>query len=167
MVSIFIDELQDYLALPTSFSDALSQARGLGVAYTVAHQYRGQLPPDILAGVDANCRNKIIFGLNSDDAKALAAQAQELEPLDFMTLPRYEIYTAFQSDGSATGWISARTLPPPEPVRMAAELKAESMKRYGVTAAKTEQSLIQLMMPPTPPPDSLINDAPIGRKKKS
>ncbi len=167
MVSIFIDELQDYLALPTSFSDALSQARGLGVAYTVAHQYRGQLPPDILAGVDANCRNKIIFGLNSDDAKALAAQAQELEPLDFMTLPRYEIYTAFQSDGSATGWISARTLPPPELVRMAAELKAESMKRYGVPAAKTEQSLIQLMMPPTPPPDSLINDAPIGRKKKS
>ena len=167
MVSIFIDELQDYLALPTSFSDALSQARGLGVAYTVAHQYRGQLPPDILAGVDANCRNKIIFGLNSDDAKALASQAQELEALDFMTLPRYEIYTAFQSDGSATGWISARTLPPPEPVRMAAELKAESMKRYGVPAAKTEQSLIQLMMPPTPPPDSLINDAPIGRKKKS
>lgn len=50
---------------------------------------------------------------------------------------------------------------------MAAELKAESMKRYGVPVAKTEQSLIQLMSPPTPPPDSLINDAPIGRKKKS
>ena len=44
MVSIYIDELQDYLSLPTSFGDALAQARGLGVAYTVAHQYRGQLP---------------------------------------------------------------------------------------------------------------------------
>ena len=56
-VSIYIDELQDYLALPTSFSDALAQARGLGVGYTVAHQYRGQLPPDIKAGIDANTRN--------------------------------------------------------------------------------------------------------------
>lgn len=30
IVSIFIDELQDYLSLPTDLSDALAQARGLG-----------------------------------------------------------------------------------------------------------------------------------------
>ena len=165
-VSIFIDELQDYLALPTSFSDALAQARGLGVAYTVAHQYRGQLPPDIKAGIDANCRNKIAFGLNSDDAKDMAAQAPELEPIDFMTLPRYEIYTSFQSGGKSTGWISGKTLPPPEPIRMAAELKAESMKRYGVPAEQTEVELIRMMTRMCPEPDPVITDAPIGRRKK-
>lgn len=138
MVSIYIDELQDYLSLPTSFSDALAQARGLGVAYTVAHQYRGQLPPDVKAGIDANCRNKIIFGLNSDDAKDMAAQAPELEALDFMTLPRYHIYTTLQSGGRNTGWISGRTLSPVPPLRMAAEIKAESMRRYGVPAEETE-----------------------------
>lgn len=166
MVSIFIDELQDYLALPTSFSDALAQARGLGVAYTIAHQYRGQLPPDIKAGIDANCRNKIAFGLNSDDAKDMAAQAPELEALDFMTLPRYEIYTSFQSGGKSTGWISGRTLPPPQPIRMAAELKAESMKRYGVPAERTEAELIRMMTRPEPEPDPIVTDAPIGRRKK-
>jgi len=165
-VSIFIDELQDYLALPTSFSDALAQARGLGVAYTVAHQYRGQLPPDIKAGIDANCRNKIAFGLNSDDAKDMAAQAPELEAVDFMTLPRYEIYTCFQSGGKSTGWISGRTMPPPEPIRMAAELKAESMKRYGVPAERTEAELIRMMTRVRPEPDPIVTEAPIGRRKK-
>jgi len=57
LVSVYIDELQDYLSLPTDFSDALAQARGLGVGLTLAHQFREQLPPDIRAGVDANARN--------------------------------------------------------------------------------------------------------------
>lgn len=166
MVSIYIDELQDYLALPTSFSDALAQACGLGVAYTVAHQYCGQLPPDIRAGIDANCRNKIAFGLNSEDARDMAAQAPELEPLDFMMLPRYEIYASFQSGGKSTGWISGRTLPPPPPIRMAAELKAESMKRYGVPAEETEAELIRMMTRPDPKPDPFVTDAPIGRREK-
>ena len=167
MVSIYIDELQDYLSLPTSFSDALAQARGLGVAYTVAHQYRGQLPPDIKAGIDANCRNKIAFGLNSDDAKDMAAKAPELEPLDFMTLPRYEIYTSFQQGGKSTGWLSGKTLPPPEPIRMAAELKAASMSRFGVPAEETEAELIRLISKPPSEPDPAVEDAPIGRRRKS
>lgn len=166
MVSIYIDELQDYLSLPTSFSDALAQARGLGVAYTVAHQYRGQLPPDIKAGIDANCRNKIIFGLNSDDAKDMAEESPDLLPLDFMTLPRYQIYTTFQSGGRSTGWISGQTLPPSPSVRMAAECKAESMKRYGVPAEETEAELIHIMSPREPEPDPIVADAPIGRRKK-
>ena len=166
MVSVYIDELQDYLALPTSFSDALAQARGLGVAYTVAHQYRGQLPADIKAGIDANCRSRIAFGMNSDDARDMAAQAPALEALDFMTLPRYEIYTCFQSGGKSTGWISGRTLPPPEPIRMAAELKAESMKRYGVPAEQTEAELIRRMTRVEAEPDPIVTDAPIGRRKK-
>ena len=166
MVSVYIDELQDYLALPTSFSDALAQARGLGVAYTVAHQYRGQLTADIKAGIDANCRSRIAFGMNSDDAKDMAAQAPGLEALDFMTLPRYEIYTCFQSGGKSTGWISGRTLPPPEPIRMAAELKAESMKRYGVPAEQTEAELIRRITRVEAEPDPIVTDAPIGRRKK-
>lgn len=165
-VSVYIDELQDYLALPTSFSDALAQARGLGVAYTVAHQYRGQLPPDIKTGIDANCRNMIVFGPNSDDAKDMAAQAPELQALDFMSLPRYHIYTSFQSCGKSTGWISGQTLPPSPPLRLAAELKAESMKRYGVPAEQTEAELIQMMTRQEPQPDPNIINSPIGRKRK-
>lgn len=74
IVNVYIDELQDYISsLSADLSDSLAQARGLGVGMTLAHQYRDQLPPEIRAGVDANCRNKIVFGLNSKDAKDIAA----------------------------------------------------------------------------------------------
>ena len=128
----------------------------------MAHQYRGQLPPDIKAGIDANCRNKIIFGLNSDDAKDMAEESPDLLPLDFMTLPRYQIYTTFQSGGRSTGWISGQTLPPSDPLRMAAECKAESMKRYGVPAETTEAQLIKIMTQPEPEPDPPPLSSPLG-----
>lgn len=144
LVSIYIDELQDYLSLPTDLADALAQARGLGVGMTLAHQYRGQLPPEIKAGVDANARNKIIFGLNGSDAKDLAGQAPELTPEDFMLLPRYHIYTNIMQNRKSTGWMSGVTYPSPPPIRIAAELKAESMKRYGRPAERVEAEFLSL-----------------------
>ena len=93
---------------------------------TLAHQYRDQLPPEVRAGVDVNCRNKIMFGLNSKDAKDIAAMAPELTAEDFMTLPRYQIYTSFQSSGKSTGWVMGRTLPPTPALRDPVELRAQS-----------------------------------------
>ena len=144
LVSVYIDELQDYLTLPTDLSDALAQARGLGVGITMAHQYRGQLPPEIKAGIDANARNKIIFGLNGTDAKEVAHFAPELTPEDFILLPRYQVYTSIMSNRKNTGWISGSTLPPEKPVRMAAELKALSQKRYGRPASEVEDEFLKL-----------------------
>lgn len=144
LVSVYIDELQDYLTLPTDLSDALAQARGLGVGITMAHQYRGQLPPEIKAGIDANARNKIIFGLNGTDAKEVAHFAPELTPEDFILLPRYQVYTSIMSNRKNTGWISGSTLPPTKPVRMAAELKALSQKRYGRPASEVEDEFLKL-----------------------
>ena len=145
VVSLYIDELQDYLALPTDLSDALAQARGLGVGITMAHQYRAQLPPDIRAGIDANARSKIVFGLNATDAKEVATMAPELEALDFITLPRYEIYTNFMSDGKATGWIRGKTIPPMEALRSPAEFRAVSQASYGIPCKDTEQEFLKLL----------------------
>lgn len=137
-VSIAIDELQDYLSLPTSLSDSLAQMRGLGCGLTLSHQYREQLPPDIRAGVDTNARSKIVFGLNAADAKSMAAMAPELEPVDFMKLPRYHVYSSFQSGGKSTGWLSGQTLPPPIATRQPNELRAKSMATYGKPTEEIE-----------------------------
>lgn len=165
MVSVFIDELQDYIALPTDLSDALAQARGLGVAMTMAHQYRSQLPPDLRAGIDTNARNKIVFGLSYADAKEMAPMAPELEVLDFMGLPRYQIYTSIQSGKQSTGWMSGTTLPPPPSIRTAQQLKEESASRYGRPAAEVEAELVRLLQleQETNPPES---NSPIGRRKR-
>jgi len=164
IVSVFIDELQDYLSLPTDLSDALAQARGLGLGITMAHQYRDQLPPNIRAGIDANARNKIIFGLNSGDAKDMAAMAPELEARDFMNLPRYQIYTSFQSAGKNTGWVQGQTLPPPPTLRLAAELKASSMSMYGIPAEDVEREYLEIINPENID-HSDWGDTAIGRRK--
>lgn len=167
LVSIYIDELQDYLSLPTDLSDALAQARGLGVGMTMAHQYRAQLPYEIRAGVDANARNKIIFGLNANDAREIAAMAPELTALDFMTLPRYQIYTSFMSNGRNTGWIQGKTLPAPPTIHTAAELKAMSMTAYGRPSEDVEKEFLRLVKETSEPDEPDWNDSTIGRRKIS
>ena len=143
IVSVFIDEVQDYLTLPTDLADALSQARGLGVGFTLAHQYRNQLPASLRAGVDANARNKIVFGLGAGDAHDMAAMAPELEVKDFMLLPRFEVYTQLMNGGHSTGWISGQTTPASPVIANAEQLKASSAETYGQPAAEVEAQVIE------------------------
>ena len=166
IVEIYIDELQDYLSLPTDLSDALAQARGLGVGLTLAHQYRDQLPLEIRSGVDANARNKIVFGLSSKDAKDMAAMAPELTSEDFMALPRYQIYTSFQSGGRNTGWVQGRTMPPPPALRDAADLKARSQAAYGIPPEQTEEEYLSTFTTNSKTAEENPGDINIGRKKR-
>lgn len=59
-----------------------------------------------------------------------------------MLLPRYQVYANFMSNRKATGWMQGQTLPPDPPIRMAAELKAESMKRYGKPAEQVDDEYL-------------------------
>lgn len=167
IVELHIDELQDYLSLPTDLSDALAQARGLGVGLTLAHQYRDQLPINIRSGIDANARNKIVFGLNSRDAKDMAAMAPELTAEDFMALPRYQIYTSFQSNGRNTGWVQGRTLPPPPALRDAADLKAKCQATYGIPAEQIEEEYLSIFTANNTAAEENPGDTNIGRKKRA
>ena len=168
IVSVFCDELQDFIRLPGDLSDALAQSRGLSVGWTLAHQYREQLSPDIRAGVDANCLNKIFFGLGQADAKVAAAMAPALEPADFMLLPRYSVYASFQAGGKSTGFVSGQTLAPSPAIRSAAELRAKSMATYGRPAQEVEAENLKVLglaedaaqVPEDAP------KAPVGRRKK-
>ena len=142
VVSVFIDEVQDYLSLPGSLADALAQARSLGAAFHLAHQYRGQLPAALKAGIDANARNKIIFSLSAADAAELARQAIGLEPADFQLLPRFGVYARTMHHGRENPWCHATTLPPTPPVQDALALRAASQARYGQDAAQVEAALL-------------------------
>ena len=165
LVSLYIDELQDYLSLPTDLSDALAQARGLGVGITMAHQYRAQLPREIQAGVDANARNKIVFGLNASDARDIAAMAPDLTMLDFMSLPRYHVYSNFMYYGRPTGWIQGKTCPPIRMLHTAADISARSQIRYGRPRDEVESDFIKLMESNEETPDDGTGESVIGRRR--
>nr|WP_282569550.1 type IV secretion system DNA-binding domain-containing protein [Actinomyces naeslundii] len=142
VVSVFIDEVQDYPSLPGSLADALAQARSLGAAFHLAHQYRGQLPAALKAGIDANARNKIIFSLSAADAAELARQAIGLEVADFQLLPRFGVYARTLHHGRENPWCQATTLPPTPPTQDALALRAASQARYGQDTAQVEAALL-------------------------
>jgi hypothetical protein len=129
-VSVYIDEAQTFLHLDADLGEALEQSRSLRVAWHLAHQHRRQMPADLLAGIDANTRNKIVFTLESSDAKVVAS-GSELAPEDFIRLPPYGIYASLLSNGRQTGWFSGRTLPPPTATSSSDTITRESQARYG------------------------------------
>lgn len=135
---VFIDEVQNYLHLPTPIADVLATSRSYGVAWHLAHQYRDQLPASIRSALDVNARSKICFALQPDDARDLARQAPELATEDFQTLPRFEIYARLIAGGSPAGWCSGRTLPPAPAVGAGAHIRETSRSRYGALPTATD-----------------------------
>ena len=97
--------------------------------------------------------------------KAMAAMAPELTAEDFMKLPRFEVYASLQAGGRATGWIRGKTLPQEQAIRMPAELKAASQKRFGKPAAEVEQEYLSVVSSASAAPPE-APDAPIGRRKR-
>ncbi len=129
--SVYIDEVQQYLHLPTSIDDALSRSRSLGVGWHLAHQARAQLTTSTRAAIDSNAKSKIVFRpLDPDDAHAMAKQAPDLQPVDFLSLGQFQAYAHLTADGAPTGWALVRTLPPPEPTGLAARVRAASREHY-------------------------------------
>lgn len=145
IVSVYIDEVQAFLAgLPGSLADALAQARSLGAAFHLAHQYRGQLSTEMMQAVESNTRSKVYFALSATDAAAAARLAPELEAADFQLLAQYQAYATVMHQGRRSGWFSLATRPAPSAVRDPALLYAASHARYGIPAEQTEAELIAL-----------------------
>lgn len=161
-VSVYIDEAQEFLRLGGELADALARSRSLGVAWHVAHQYRDQLPPEMRSAIDANARNKIVFGLGIKDAKEMANMAPQLVAEDFMALPKHAVYVNLMRDGEQTGWVSGTTLPAPEVCSDPDELIAISRERFGALvidpASRAENPSNELSSP--------TSESPIGRRPR-
>ena len=165
IVGIYIDEVHDFIkGIPGDLSDALAQARSLGAAFTLTNQYLAQLSTEMQTAIDANARNKIVFGLGGVDATAMARKAESLDATDFQLLPKHHAYADLFQDGHRTGWFAVATDGPTRELQEAAELYAASHVRYGIPAAQTEQELIALIQPTTATASSSpAAAAPVGR----
>lgn len=148
-VMIYIDEVQDYLRLPGDLSEALAQARGLGVGFTLANQELGQLK-QIRSAVMANTRSRVYFQLAPDDARDLAASfgGELLSREDFRALRQYQAYAQLLDKGSTTPWVSLTTQALPRPVRDPALLRRRSREHYGQSLDLVETDLLSLTNQP-------------------
>lgn len=142
LTAVYIDEVHDFISgIPGDLADALAQSRSLGVAFTMAHQYRSQLSRSMRHAIDANARNKICFELSGLDASDLAKLAPGLSPADFMQLPRFGMYATTWCGGVKTGWLSGTTLRPPPVCSDPLVLEDTSSTRYGLLAEQVEAAL--------------------------
>ena len=143
VVPIYVDEFQDYLRLPVDFADALAMARGLGVAFTLAHQFIHQLDPAIRSSVLANVQSRVVFRLASDDARIMASGTLDAE--DFQSLGAYECYAQLVARGAVQPWCSARTILPGPVISEAEEVRAVSSARYGTERDHIEADIQALV----------------------
>ncbi|MFL6099500.1 MAG: type IV secretory system conjugative DNA transfer family protein [Actinomycetales bacterium] len=158
--TVVIDEVQQYLNLPTSIDDALNRSRSLGVGWHLAHQFRAQLPAPVRAAVDSNAKSKIVFQpLDPDDAAAMAKQAPDLQAVDFLSLGKFQAYANLTADGAPAGWALLRTLPPPEPTGLGEQVRAVSRGQYATSVARAAEAT----HPPEPPQR---DSGPVGRKRR-
>ena len=97
---VYIDEVQDYLHLPTDIGEVLTQARGYKVGLVLAHQHLNQLPDELRSGVLANARSRICFQLSHQDAVTIAKSSFRLEARDFENLAPYHIYAKLVAGGA-------------------------------------------------------------------
>jgi hypothetical protein len=146
-VMVYIDEVQDFLHLPTDIGEALAQARGLGVGFTLAHQFLGQLSPELRAGVLANARSRVCFQLAHEDAVALSKGHPELEPADLTALSQYEVYASLFSGGQVTPYASGITRPAGAVTADVEVIRTASRRRYGRPLEEIEASFAELLRP--------------------
>lgn len=159
--SVYVDELQQYLNLPTSIGDALAQSRSLGVGWHLAHQFRAQLTPGLRAAVDSNAKSKLVFKPNDpDDARDMAKQAPDLQPLDFLSLRQYEAYANPTAGGAPAGWCLVTTLPPPPPTGFGKRVRQASRDHYA-------QSIPSALVNESMPGRHIPTETPVGRRRRT
>jgi len=161
-VLVYIDEVQDYLHLPTDLGDALAQARGFGVGFTLAHQFLGQLPPAMRAAVLSNARSRVCFQLSREDAGQFAKGHPELGAEDFTALGQYQVYASLFTRGAGSPYASGVTPPPSPGISRPADLLRASRQRYGRPLDEIEAGFAELLkgQPQT-------TETPLGRRRRS
>jgi hypothetical protein len=141
--SCYVDEVQNYLNLPTPFEDVLAEARSYRLSLCLAHQHLAQLPRELREAIGANARTKVYFQLSRDDAATLDREVRpELSAHDLAHLPVYAAAVRLCNEGQPGPAFTVRTEQLREPTPGIAEtVRAAARRRYGRTREQTEAEL--------------------------
>jgi hypothetical protein len=142
--ALYVDEVHNYLNLPTPLEEMLAEARGYRLSLCLAHQHLGQLPKEMREALSANARTKLYFQLSPQDAQTLGREVEpELAAHDLAHLPRYTAAVRLCHAGE-TGPAFTLTTTPLEPAdaKQAEAVRAASRTRNGTDRAEVEAELV-------------------------
>lgn len=141
--ALYVDEVHNYLSLPTPLDEMLAEARGYRLALCLAHQHLAQLPKEMREAIAANARTKIYFQLSPHDAHALAREVEpELAAHDLAHLRRHSAAVRLCRAGETGPAFTLTTEPLPAGSRAHADaVRASSRGRNGAAREQVEQLL--------------------------
>ncbi len=142
--TLYVDECQNFLALPTAIDDVLAEARGYHLSVVLAHQHLGQLPKDLFEAASANARNKVCFSVSPEDARVLARHTEPyLKPYDLCHLDAHQVACRLVVGGRDLHAFTLRTRPlrPAVPGR-AAEAREHARRNAGRSRADRRHDLL-------------------------
>ena len=142
--TLYVDECQNFLALPTAVDDVLAEARGYHLAVVLAHQHLGQLPKDLFEAASANARNKVYFSVSPEDARVVARHTEPyLKAYDLSHLDAYQVACRLVVGGRDLHAFTLRTRPmPPAVPGRAAEARVHARKNAGRSQADRRHDLL-------------------------
>lgn len=135
----YIDETPSFLGIPNSnLDEALSQSRQFNVGWNIGFQHLAQMSPQLKAGIESNVANKIVFGLNLDEAREMAKYTLEINKEDFYSLPPFWVYIRTEISPNTYRWIIGKTYPPKPKIRDSRAPFLNSLSRYGQDISEIE-----------------------------
>jgi hypothetical protein len=141
--ALYVDEVHNYLNLPTPFEDIAAEARGYRLSLCLAHQHLAQLPRDLREALAANARTKVYFQLSRDDASHLEREMRpELAAHDLSHLPLYTAAVRLCQNGQPSRAFTLTTQPLPAPIDgQAQRVRHAARGRYGSAREQIEEQL--------------------------
>ena len=169
-VFIYIDETPSFLGIPNSnLDEALSQSRQFNVGWNIGFQHLAQMSPQLKAGIESNVANKIVFGLNLDEAREMAKYTLEIDKEDFYSLPPFWAYIRTEISPNTYRWLISKTYPPSLKLRDSRAQYLNSLTKYGQDSSTIEAefesyAFVKLVSKDDDSPQHLTD---FGRKKRS
>ncbi|HEL2360761.1 TPA: type IV secretion system DNA-binding domain-containing protein [Streptococcus suis] len=163
---IYVDETPSFLGIPNAnLDEALSQSRQFNVGWAIGFQHLAQMPSNLKAGIESNTANKIVFGLNLNEAKEMAKSTLEVAKEDFYSLPPFWVYSRIETSPNTYRWVIGKTYPSTPRIRDSRTPYLNSLIRYGQNVDDLEREF-QAFTHQEKPQTAESLDA-LGRKKRS
>ena len=169
-VFIYIDETPSFLGIPNAnLDEALSQSRQFNVGWNISFQHLAQMSPQLKAGIESNVANKIVFGLNLDEAREMAKYTLEIDKEDFYSLPPFWAYIRTEISPNTYRWLIGKTYLPKPKIRDSRVPFLNSLSRYGQDISEIESQFENYIFEKSASKNEDSNQklTDLGRKKRS
>ncbi|MDA8317280.1 MAG: type IV secretion system DNA-binding domain-containing protein [Actinomycetota bacterium] len=141
--TLYVDECQNFLALPTAIDDVLAEARGYHLSVVLAHQHLAQLSKDLFEAASANARNKVYFCVSPEDARVLARHTEPyLKPYDLSHLDAYQVACRLVVGGRDLHAFTLRTRPLPPAIGGREAEARQCARAHGRSRAERRHELL-------------------------